>query len=268
MHDVGSGDRAPADARGNAGVHAAPAADASRKIRGPKRERLEDAAREVASRRDSRGYSDAGAASERRAMNSAGTTNLMRTKCALPEFAIDKYNVTNHDFLRFMQAGGYENRSLWSDGGVGVEGEGRRRASDVLETRWKSVDVSHDVWRDPLAAGLAGVREPRGSHGVRQVAGAQAADAKSNFIAPRTERRRAGGTRAIPGARKRRARATAILIFSNGIRRRWERIPRGASAFGVHDLVGNGWEWTRTEFAPFPGFRANALLSRLLREFL
>ena len=30
----------------------------------------------------------------------------------------------------------------------------------------------------------------------------------------------------------------------------------GASAFGVHDLVGNGWEWTRTEFAPFPGFTA------------
>src|SRR5260370_4469530 len=28
--------------------------------------------------------------------------------------------------------------------------------------------------------------------------------------------------------------------------------PAGASAFGVHDLVGNGWEWTRTEFAAFP----------------
>ena len=22
----------------------------------------------------------------------------------------------------------------------------------------------------------------------------------------------------------------------------------------MHDLVGNGWEWTSTEFAPFPGF--------------
>lgn len=30
--------------------------------------------------------------------------------------------------------------------------------------------------------------------------------------------------------------------------------PRGASAFGVHDLVGNGWEWTATPFAPFDGF--------------
>src|SRR5260370_20422319 len=30
--------------------------------------------------------------------------------------------------------------------------------------------------------------------------------------------------------------------------------PGGSSELGVADLVGNGWEWTRTLFAPFPGF--------------
>jgi formylglycine-generating enzyme required for sulfatase activity len=30
--------------------------------------------------------------------------------------------------------------------------------------------------------------------------------------------------------------------------------PEGASAFGVHDLVGNGWEWTSSVFAGFDGF--------------
>ena len=39
----------------------------------------------------------------------------------------------------------------------------------------------------------------------------------------------------------------------------WEPVPAGsrpagASAWGVHDLVGNGWEWTSTIFAPFDGF--------------
>lgn len=30
--------------------------------------------------------------------------------------------------------------------------------------------------------------------------------------------------------------------------------PAGESAFGLADLVGNGWEWTSTPFAPLPGF--------------
>jgi formylglycine-generating enzyme required for sulfatase activity len=30
--------------------------------------------------------------------------------------------------------------------------------------------------------------------------------------------------------------------------------PASDSAFGVSQLVGNGWEWTRTPFGPFPGF--------------
>jgi formylglycine-generating enzyme required for sulfatase activity len=30
--------------------------------------------------------------------------------------------------------------------------------------------------------------------------------------------------------------------------------PEGGSAFGVHDLVGNGWEWTSSLFGPLPGF--------------
>ena len=43
--------------------------------------------------------------------------------------------------------------------------------------------------------------------------------------------------------------------------RRWDpepvsETPGGKSAFGVHQLVGNGWEWTSTVFAPFDGFRA------------
>lgn len=40
--------------------------------------------------------------------------------------------------------------------------------------------------------------------------------------------------------------------------RRWDPAPvhgSEANAFGAVQMVGNGWEWTSTPFAPFPGFR-------------
>ena len=43
--------------------------------------------------------------------------------------------------------------------------------------------------------------------------------------------------------------------------------PAGASEYGVEDLVGNGWEWTGTPFAPFPGFRASAAYPEYSADF-
>src|SRR5262249_16703164 len=43
----------------------------------------------------------------------------------VPHFAIESHNITNADFLRFVQAHGYQNRSLWTaEGWAWKEKEG------------------------------------------------------------------------------------------------------------------------------------------------
>ncbi|HZT11285.1 MAG TPA: SUMF1/EgtB/PvdO family nonheme iron enzyme [Candidatus Baltobacteraceae bacterium] len=43
--------------------------------------------------------------------------------------------------------------------------------------------------------------------------------------------------------------------------------PAGASAWGVEQLVGNGWEWTQTPFAPFEGFEPMASYPQYSTDF-
>jgi formylglycine-generating enzyme required for sulfatase activity len=43
--------------------------------------------------------------------------------------------------------------------------------------------------------------------------------------------------------------------------------PAGASAWDIYDLVGNGWEWTSTPFAPFAGFEPMASYPQYSADF-
>jgi iron(II)-dependent oxidoreductase len=174
----------------------------------------------------------------------------------VPAFAIEKCNVTNGDYLRFIQAGGYKNRSLWDD----------------ESWNWKITNnVEHPAfWRRDgnlwLYRGMFGEeRLPRDwpvylSHAeatayanwLGRKLPTEAQFHRAAYGSPKTS----GTTRFYPwGDEAPTARHGNFDFYS------WEPSPvgshpAGASAFDVQDLVGNGWEWTRTEFAPFPGFKA------------
>ena len=169
------------------------------------------------------------------------------------EFAMENHNVANHDFLRFVQAGGYQNRSLWSQ--------------EAWEWKAKE-DIEHPMfWRREgnlwvYRTMFGEIRLPL--EWPVYVSHAEAT-AYANWLGRKlpTEaqfHRAAYGT--PDGKRERRypwGEEAPSATRGNFDFRSWDPSPvgahpAGASAFGVHDLVGNGWEWTRTAFAPFSGF--------------
>lgn len=176
----------------------------------------------------------------------------------VPAFSMEKCNVTNRDYLRFIEAGGYKNRALWDD----------------ASWEWKnSENVEHPAfWRRNgslwMYRGMFGeVRLPLDWPVYVSHAEATAyATWMGRKLPTEAEFHRAaygspesGGTeRFYPWGNEAPDAKHGNFDFQS-----WEPSPvgshpAGASAFGVQDLVGNGWEWTRTEFAPFPGFKAAA----------
>ena len=171
----------------------------------------------------------------------------------VPAFAIQNFNVTNREFLEFMEAGGYENEALWSSEaqewkkGEGIKHPGFwHRAGNLWMYRTMFGEI-----RLPLEWPV-------------YVSHAEAS-AYANWLGRKLPsepefHRAAYGT---PGGQDERLYPWGNEVPSaehgNFDFQRWEPLPvgskpKGASAFGVHDLVGNGWEWTRTQFAPFKGF--------------
>jgi iron(II)-dependent oxidoreductase len=157
----------------------------------------------------------------------------------VPAFEIDQYKVTNRDYLEFINAGGYETRSLWNN----------------EDWAWKTLqETSHPIfWKQESGAWLCRFMFDERplpldwpvyvSHAEAQ---AYARWAGKSLPTEAEWQRASRGTELDPGA-------------GNFDFQRWNPIPVNASpqaqsAHGVHGMFGNGWEWTSTHFAPFPGF--------------
>jgi ergothioneine biosynthesis protein EgtB len=174
----------------------------------------------------------------------------------VPAFDIDVDNVTNAQFLEFVEAGGYRDRSLWSD----------EQWTWIQESR-----MTHpSFWSAPEGATASrswiGMFEkiPLPPEWPVYVSHAEAeayARWKGRRLPTEPEYHRAafgspsGHEQSHPWGE-----TPPVPEYGNFDFARFEPVPVGSSpagqsAWGVHDLVGNGWEWTATRFAPFPGFQ-------------
>jgi formylglycine-generating enzyme required for sulfatase activity len=148
-------------------------------------------------------------------------------------FGIDAYDVTNGDYLAFVREGGPV-PSFWFE----RDGAWWLRAvfEDIpLPLSWP-VYVTHD--QAAAFAAWSGARLPTEAEFHRAAYGTPSG----------AERPHPWGDEAPDPGR-----------HGNFGWRRYDpepvgRSPQGASAWGVEDLIGNGWEWTSTPFAPLPGF--------------
>jgi iron(II)-dependent oxidoreductase len=168
-------------------------------------------------------------------------------------FGIDVYNVTNGQFMAFVRAGGYSTPQWWRpEDWAWIQSDGVSHP-----TFWER-DGDRWLWRGMFE------RVPLPETWPVYVTWAEAnAFARWRRLRLPTEaefHRAAFGT--PEGHHERRypwGDAIDSLVPGNLDFKRWDPEPvgahsAGASAFGVHDLIGNGWEWTSTTFGPFDGF--------------
>ncbi len=156
----------------------------------------------------------------------------------LDPFAIDTTPVTNAAYLDFIDAGGYDEPSWWSPPGWKWRQEAGLTAPQFWYGDGTVLRFGHRV---PL----------RPDEPVQHVCWYEA-DAYAHWADKRLptesewECAAAGAT-------------TATAHVADGPGEHWGPTAvgtRAPTATGIHDLIGNVWEWTASDFAPYPGFRA------------
>jgi gamma-glutamyl hercynylcysteine S-oxide synthase len=181
----------------------------------------------------------------------AGTVTLGRSRCSpdepyqfgwdnefdghqvrVPAFAMSRYKVTNGEYLAFVRAGAPPPH-FWTmrDG----QWYWRAMSGDVPLPLDRPVYVTYDQ-----AAAYAAWVEKR--------LPTEAEFHRAAYGTPQGEERGYPWGHSPPDASR-----------GNFDEQRWDPVavtatPGGDSAFGIAQLVGNGWEWTSTAFHPFPGF--------------
>jgi iron(II)-dependent oxidoreductase len=191
----------------------------------------------------------------RRDKNAFGWDNEYEAQTVdVPAFSIDKYKVTNGQFLDFVAAGGYANPACWTE-----EDWNWRTAKDIRHPvfwnrnrdRWYYRTMFDEIplpldW--PVYVSLAEAKAY-----ARWAGKSLPTEAQWHRAAYGTE---SGPERPFPWGSAAPNPSKGNFDFNSWDPTPVDAFPEGQSAFGVADLLGNGWEWTSSPFEPFPGFHA------------
>ena len=171
----------------------------------------------------------------------------------VPAFAIDQYQVTNRQYLEFIAAGGYETQAFWGDG----EGWNWKSRQGITHPAFWKREGDRWIYRtifEDIALPLdwpVYVSQAEAKAYARWAGKSLPTEAEWQRAAYGTP---AGDERTYPWGEEAPAHRYGDFDFVSWNPAPVNAFPAGRSAFGVDGLLGNGWEWTSTEFAPFPGF--------------
>ena len=173
----------------------------------------------------------------------------------VPAYFLDTALVTNGEYAQFVAAGGYSDRRWWSEQGWrhrveaclvapqfwerGSSGGWWRRRFGVVEPVPAAEPVCHVCFHEAEAyAAWAGKRLPT-----------EAEWEKAARFDPAT-----GRSRRYPWGDGEPAPVHANLGQCHLQPAAADAYPAGVSPLGVHQLIGDVWEWTSSGWNPYPGF--------------
>lgn len=186
-------------------------------------------------------------------------------RVSVPAFAIDQFKVTNGQFFDFIDAGGYKNPAFWNE----ADWQWRTQQSITQPIFWRRADERwlYRTMFDEIPLPLdwpVYVSHAEASAYARWAGKGLPTEAQWHRAAFGTVD---GPERPYPWGDHRPDASLGNFDFQ-----RWDPVsvaasPRSNSAFGVSDLVGNGWEWTSTVFGPFRGFEPFAFYRGYSADF-
>ena len=193
---------------------------------------------------------------------SFGWDNEFETqKIFVPNFSIDAFPVTNGQYMKFVQASGYDDPGYWTAEDWAWKIQQRMEHPNFWLSRSSSPSSAPDTrWEYRAMFGSMPLPESWPVYVSYAEASAFARWAGKKLPTEAQWHRAAygtpeGGEQIYPWGD-----APPEGYRGNFHHQRWDPTPvdahsAGASAFGVFDLLGNGWEWTATPFGPLNGFK-------------